>query len=209
LIIESDPQEIDPDTLEENLFDTQDSASNYIIGLEGDRLKGDWEFRPSVGVRARWLPELYARVRVNRYFDLNPWLARVSGNASWFSSDGVTLAAGADFDRRLNDTMMFRASSSFRWEEETPVTSASQVFSLFQRLESKASLAYDVGVVGDDDPDWRVTNHFIRLRYRRLFYKTWAYLEIQPKATWPEDNHFREELSLLFRLEFNFGRPYQ
>ena len=114
LIIESDPQEIDPDTLEENLFDTQDSSANYIIGLEGEHLRGDWQFRPSVGIRARWPPELYARLRATRYFDLNPWLARVSGNASWFSADGVSLAATTDFDRRLNDTLLFRASSNAR-----------------------------------------------------------------------------------------------
>ena len=121
----------------------------------------------------------------------------------------MSLAATTDFDRRLNDNLLFRASSNARWEADTPQTSASQVFSLYQRLASKASLAYDIGIIGDDNPNWRVTNHFIRLRYRRLFYKTWAYLEIQPKATWPEENGFREELSLLLRLELNFGRGYR
>jgi hypothetical protein len=209
LIIESDPEEIDPNAPENDPIDALDSSSNFIIGVEGERMRGGWQLRPSLGIKPRWTPEPYARLRAIRYFNLDQWLARVSATAAWFSSDGKSLAGTTDFDRRLTDQLLFRSASSARWEIDDTVTSASQVFTLFHKLASKAKLAYDIGVVGDDDPNWRVTDHFIRLRYRRLVYKSWAYVEIQPRASWPEDNDYHEELSLLLRLEVNFGSDFR
>jgi len=208
LIIESDPEEIDPNALQNNPIDALNQSSNYIIGLEGERIKGDWQLRPSLGIKPKLSPEPYARYRAIRYFTLDSWLARFSGTAAWFSSDGKSLAATTDFDRKLSDRLLFRASTSARWEIDNHVTSASEVLSLYRRLSTNAKLAYDLGIVGNDEPDWRALNYFLRLRYRRLVYKTWAYVEIQPMVEWPEVNDFHEQLSLLLRLEMNFGKDY-
>jgi len=209
LVLESDPRELDPDAPRGNPADALDKPSDYILGLEGQHLAGRWEIRPSAGIRVRWTPDPYARLRAIRYFRLDDWLARVSGTAAWFSSDGTILDTTLDFDRRLGDDLLFRSASNVRWEVDPSLSSLSQVFSLFQRLASKASLAYDIGLTADDETDWRTTDYFAQLRYRRLFYRNWAYLELQPRIGWPEDNNFHEDLSLLVRLELNFGRGYR
>lgn len=209
LIVESDPEELDPESPGKNPIDALESTNNYIIGLEGERLRGDWQFRPSLGVKPGMSPQLYGRVRAIRYFDLDKWVARFQSTAAWFSSDGKSLSATTDFDRRINDKLLFRASTGLRWRIDDEVTDASQVFTLYQRMASKAKLAYDIGVIGNDETNWRVTDQFVRLRYRRLVYKDWAFMEIQPMASWPETNDFHEELSLLVRLELNFGSSFE
>jgi hypothetical protein len=209
LIVESDPEELDPEAPGRNPIDALETTNNYIIGVEGERLRGDWQLRPSLGVKPGMSPQLYGRFRAIRYFDLDKWVARFQGTAAWFSADGKSLSATTDFDRRINDKLLFRSSTGLRWNIDDEVTDASQVFTLYQRMASKAKLAYDIGVVGNDDTHWRVTDQFVRLRYRRLVYKNWAFMEIQPMVSWPEDNDFHEELSLLVRLELNFGSHYR
>lgn len=209
LVFESDPREVDPDAPQENPADAIDDAKDYIIGLEGERLLADWQLRPSVGVKAKWPPDPYARLRAIRYFPLGNWIGRVSGTASWFSSDGIGLNGTVDFDRKLSATTLFRSATTLGWDADDSYSDVSQVFSVYQHLALQARLAYDAGLSADNDPGWDATEYFVQLRYRRLFYKTWAYLEVRPRISWPEDNDFHEDLSLLVRLELNFGRAFR
>jgi len=208
LVLESDPREAGTDSPEDDPLAAVDSASDYTLGLERLFETSDWEVRPSVGLRFDTPLDPYARLRAIRYFDLGPWLSRVSGTASWFNSDGVSLSANVDFDRPLDENLLFRSATGSLWEHDPDTVSLSQMFTVYQQLASSAKLAYDLGATFDNDPDWQSTDYFVRLRYRRLIYKSWAYLEVQPKVSWPEDNDYREDLSLLVRLEVNFGRGY-
>lgn len=209
LTIESEQDAAQTDSEEEDPVDSDETSNNYIIGLEGEQLRGDWHLRPTLGIKAKWRPELYARYKATRYFDLEPWVARVSGNARWNSSDGVKLSVGTDFNRRVSDELLFRSATNVSWKDQDSTTSASEVLTLYQEIANNARLAYDAGMSGDDNPNWRVTDYFIRLRFRQLVYKNWAYIEIQPKVNWPEDNSFNDRYSLLLRLEVNFGSKYR
>jgi hypothetical protein len=209
LVLESDPLELDPDAPQDNPGDAVDEPSDYIIGVEGERLVGDWQILPSVGVKVDWPPDPYARLRAIRYFPAGDWVGRVSGTAAWFSSDGVDLDGRVDFDRKLGENNLFRSATAVGWEAEDSYSDASQVFSLYQKTASRTRLAYDIGLKADKDPDWETTEYFGQLRYRRQFYKTWAFVELIPRISWADDNDFDEELSLLVRLELNFGRSFR
>lgn len=209
LVLESDPDLPARDAPLDDPLRSFGESSDYTLGLEGRAQASGWQLRPSLGVRAKWPLDPYARLLAIRYIDLGDWVSRVSGTASWFSTDGVGLDGTVDFDRRVNDDILFRSASSLAWRHDTSQTNAAQVLSLFQRLASQASLAYEIGAGADDDPQWEINNYFARLRYRRLVYKTWAYVDVQPTIAWPEDNDFQEELSLLVRLELNFGKAYR
>lgn len=208
LVIESDQGRDTGGTANNDPVDALEKPSDYIIGLERGYAGGLWQFQPSVGLRMDLPPDPYVRFRTIRYADLQNWLARVSGTATWFSQDGAKLDANLDFDRQLDEQLLIRSASSASWEEENSLAGATQIFTLFQHLSANTGMAYDLGASVDNDPDWNVDNTFVRLRYRRQLYKTWAYLELQPMLAWPEDNNYREELSLLLRLEINFGRGY-
>ena len=209
LVLEDDPDRQAQDAPIDDPFRALGETSDYTLGLEGEVQASRWLLRPSLGVRATWPPDPYARLRAIRYITLGDWVSRLSGTASWFSEDGAGLDGTVDFDHRLSDEILFRSATSLAWRHDTAQTNAAQVFSLFQRLASRAGLAYEIGAGADDDPGWEVHNYFARLRYRRLVYKTWAYVDIQPMIAWPEENDFHEELSLLVRLELNFGKAYR
>jgi hypothetical protein len=210
LILESDPEGLGSDRAEDDPADALDRGSDVIFGFERRVEAGKWELRPSIGTRFDLPLDPYARLRAIRYFDLGTWLSRVSTTASWFNSDGIDISGNVDFDRRIREDMLFRASTSVLWEEEPSLTSAGQMFTVYHRLSStRAIMAYDLGASFNDDPAWGATNYFARVRYRRLIYKNWAYLEVQPTISWPEENDFNEELSLLVRLEANFGAFYR
>jgi hypothetical protein len=210
LVLESDPRGLDSDRSDDDPANALDRSSEVIFGLERQIDAGQWELRPSVGVKVDWPLDPYARMRAIRYFDLGTWTSRVSSTAAWFNSDGISVSGNVDFDRRITPDMLFRSSTSALWEEEPSLTSASQMFTVYQRLAStRAILAYDLGASFDDAPDWDASNYFARVRYRRLIYKNWAYMEVQPAISWPEEINYRKELSLLLRLEVNFGRAYR
>lgn len=209
LIVESDAREAGIDDTQDDALRSTDNASDYVVGLESEILAGDWQLRPSLGLKMDLPPDPYARLRAIRYWGLGKWLARVSTTAAWFRSDGTSVAGDLDLDRQLGDTTLFRSASGVRWESDDSVTSVTQTFSIFDRLASRARVAYDVGATFDNDPDWRTNEYFVRLRYRRLVYKNWAYLELQPRIGWPDEYDYQTNLSLLARLEVTFGKSYQ
>lgn len=209
LVLESDPREAASGSPQADPLAPEDNASDYTLGLERVLERSNWQIRPSAGLRFSMPLDPYVRLRAIRYYDLDRWLARVSSTASWFNSDGIGLSADVGFDRPIAEDLLFRSATAAEWTKDPELTSAGQMFSLYQRLASRAQLAYDLGATFDNDPNWRATDYYARLRYRRLIYKSWAFLEVRPRIGWPEENDHRKELSLLVRLEVNFGHRYR
>lgn len=119
-----------------------------------------------------------------------------------------------DLEMPLFSSLFFRSTSDGFVSDEYPGVEWLQAFSLFQRLSSKASLAYEAGINGFSKPLNVTSNYRLGIRYRRNIHRDWLFFEVAPAMSWPvnlsEDRETilierRDVASLLFRLEVHFG----
>ena len=206
LLIESDPQSETKDDLE-NIPKQVAEEKNYFISLEREVNKqGRWDVRPALGIKARIPPDPFVRLRAIRYFDLDSWLLRVSANAFWFNSTGFGANSTFDFDHALSKTMLARSSTTYSWEEQDLFRRLEQVFSIYQNLDERQSLVYQVGLDATDEFDWNVEDYYARIRYRKDIHKHWLFAEISPQYTFLREMDYQPDRSITFRLEVVFGK---
>ncbi len=78
---------------------------------------------------------------------------------------------------------------------------------LYQRLDEKSALSYELSSGGITRPEIFATGARIAVRYRRQFYRKWLFFEVAPQVTWPREliTDRRQKTNALFlRLEINF-----
>ena len=207
LLIESDTKEGIPDRPGEspaNVLERQD----YLLSIESVNKADDWDIRPAAGIRLRWSPDLFLRLRTSRYRNLNGWLERTSGSLFWFTNDGFGANTALEYDRRIGESWLFRSASSLRWEENDQFLTAEQRVSLYQQLDLRRYLVYQLGVVATQDPRWAVTQYSAAVHYRKDVYKNWLFIEWIPQINFIEEKDFDPEPSITLRLEGVFGREY-
>jgi len=207
LLIESDTKEGIPDRPDEspvNVLERQD----YLLSIESVNKAKDWDIRPAAGIKLRWNPDLFLRLRASRYRSLNGWLERTSGSVFWFTNQGFGANTALEYDRRIGQSWLFRSASSLRWEENDQFLTAEQRVSLYQELDQRQYLVYQLGVVATQDPHWAVTQYNAAVHYRKDVYKNWLFIELIPQINFLEEHDFDAEPSITFRVEGVFGREY-
>ena len=217
LLIESDPRELGTTTATTAPTPVEAAQSaSYALAIE-TQLKdtGEWNLSNAAGIKiSSWPPDPYLRIRAVRYEALDLWLARFATGASYYVVKGPIASAQLDFDRAWVSDVLFRASSTIEWKKDlekgsTELTNATQQFTLFQDVSERISLAYSVGVQGDDDPKWWVDSYFATVSYRQNLYKKWLYGTVSPELTFPRDREFSATWGIMLRLEAYAGRRYR
>lgn len=207
LLIESDGRSPAPDRVEQTPIDVV-KQQDYLLSIERVSELDTWDVRPAAGIKVRWVPDPFVRLRALRYSNLDGWLMRNAASVFWFTSEGWGANAAVDFDRQLGGAFLFRSTSTLSWEEADQFLSADQQLSLYQRLDARRYLVYQVGLRAEQNPDWGEKQYFVSVRYRKNVYKDWLFVEVVPQIDFRWENHFDAMPSLMFRLEGVFGYDY-
>jgi hypothetical protein len=119
-----------------------------------------------------------------------------------------------DYEHTLKENLLFRSSSEGKVAENFEGVDWLQAFVLYQRLNKRASLAYETSANGITQPRSLTTNYRVGVRYRKNFHREWLFYEIAPEVAWPitlADNKSEIEITrrskylIFFRLEVHFG----
>ena len=103
LLIDSDAPELGQDPNVSNSLATTVQSTSFSLAIETLLpVLREWNVAPALGIKADWPPDLYARIRATRYFDIQPWLSRFSTKASWYAIAGPIVTVSLDFDRPLD-----------------------------------------------------------------------------------------------------------
>jgi len=209
LLIETDSQRDSKENLEELPSDVVQER-DFFISLER-KLGGvrKWDIRPSLGVKVRRPIDPFARIRTFRYFALDNWLLRASNTLAWYDSHGYGANGALEFDRIIKTGLLFRTTSKLSWQEEEMFRRFDLGFSLYQRIDERQNMAYQIAGFADDEYDWRSNKYYTRVRYRKGLYKKWMFGEIIPQFTFHKETGFHSEASITFRLEMVFGESYR
>ena len=184
--------------------------NDYNVGLEAQLAQiGAWDIRPGVGVKAGTPPDPFLRLRAIRYGQLGQWLSRFSAGAAEYVDDGTEFQTRLDFDRKLSEDWLFRSASRVRWLDRRDRIDATQTLTLFQRLNSRAGVGYDIGLRANDDPDWDVNAYFVQVRGRYRAYRKWLFVEMAPQVVFREEDDYDPSLRLAIRVDAVFGERYR
>ena len=121
-----------------------------------------------------------------------------------------------DFEKLFKNQLFFRSSSEGRLSEEFDGVDWLQAFVLYQRVNKKTSLSYELSANGITEPLTLATNYRAAVRFRKNFHRKWLFYEISPELTWPvtfdEDGQLTDRRSkwlIFFRFEVHFGNAYK
>jgi hypothetical protein len=123
-----------------------------------------------------------------------------------------------DFEKLFKNQLFFRSSSEATMSEEFDGVDWLQAFVLYQRVNKKTSLSYEISASGITEPLTLATNYRAGVRFRKNFHRRWLFYEISPELTWPvsldEDSQLvvenrRSKWLIFFRLEVHFGNAYK
>src|SRR3569833_2727063 len=181
---------------------------DYLLSIERVNEVNKWDVRPAAGIKLRWVPDPFLRLRATRYHDLSGWLMRTAGSVFWFTSDGLGANTTLDFDRPVGDMMFFRSSTILRWQENDQFLTAEQQLSMYHRLDPKHYLVYQVGARANQHPDWAMQQYFVAVHYRKNVYRNWLFLELIPQIDYHVERDFEALPSITLRLEGVFGQDY-
>ncbi|MDH5411514.1 MAG: hypothetical protein OEY16_09010, partial [Alphaproteobacteria bacterium] len=109
-----------------------------------------------------------------------------------------------DFERILEENMLFRSSLNGTWLQEDPDYFYNVGLSLFRPLDEKS--AVELQLVSDfmTDPH-RLDRITVRIRHRQELWRDWLAFEIAPQVSFPDQRNFEAVPGILFRLEATFG----
>ena len=123
-----------------------------------------------------------------------------------------------DFEKLFKNLLFFRSSSEAKLSEEFDGVDWLQAFVLYQRVNKKTSLSYEISANGITNPLTLATNYRAAIRFRKNFHRRWLFYEISPELTWPvtfdEDRQLiekdrRSKWLIFFRFEVHFGNAYK
>jgi hypothetical protein len=168
---------------------------------------------------------LFLRWNAQLEFDLGrSWSHRYTNQLYWYTDTGFRNDFRIYFEKALSKKFLLRSRTMVQyWEEYGSELYPEQRFTLFQTINLKHALAYEVvaGIVPFDEtafdedniylPDEQYTQYQVRLRYRTNWMFPWLFFEVWPIVIWPEEHDYETTYAVRFRVELNFGyqEPYK
>lgn len=152
-----------------------------------------------------YTPDPYVGARFRQLWELNEdWNFRFTQRLRFYSIDGLESRTSFDFERALDDDMLFRTSIDATWLQEDPDYFYNVSFALFRPLDEKSAVEYQVVNTFRTDPH-RLDQITARIRHRQQIWRDWLIFEMAPQVSFPDERDFQPVPGILFRLEANFG----
>lgn len=209
LLLETDPEEVASNQItEEGPVTTSDitATSSYAAAVRYQQDEDDvWHFSADTGVRLRSKLDPYTRLRGSGETMVGRWRFKLTETLFWFRTLGPGETTRLDIERPLAATLLFRSGSSATWLNDDRSFSARQDLSVYQTLDTRRGLVYQISAVGTTQPLTQMQEYVVLLRYRHRLHHHWLYGEISPQVHYPVETDYHSDLQLVLRLEMLFG----
>lgn len=187
------------------------APSSYALGLRHELKSEDdrWHFGTDGGLKLAGLnTSPFLRARGSYSMPLDAWRMKVAETAFWFNTTGVGETTQLDFERPLSEPYLFRTTTSATWLNNRQSFDLRQDLSLFQTVSGSTAMLYQASVIGVSDGSLQAhtTDYVLLMLYRHRLHRDWMYLEISPQLHFPSERSFKQNGTLIFRLEFLFDR---
>lgn len=183
-----------------------DKYSATFQSTIGKKKEEGWEFKPGIGMRLSSDVNIHFKLRANRKFKLGSWSANWLESAYWYRLTGSELDSILEFDRKITEKDLFRATTYARWTHTNQYFDLNQSFAMFHTLSKRRAISYFVGAYGTSEPTTHITHYATGAAYRQMLHKDYLFIEVVPQLSYPKENNFHSEFSLLVRIEMIFKK---
>lgn len=199
-----------------------DQESNLALRWVG-KTNEKYGITLDAGVSTRGDPSLQAFGRVNLYRNWNitkTWDGRLENRLYYYNESELRNDFRWFFEKRINEKFFFRSRTRLDYQQDKDKgVYPEQRFTLFQQINSRTALAYELiaeEIFFDDspwdpdeidEPDDRYTHIVARLRFRQNVGYPWLFYEVWPTAAWAEEQDFKFTPAIRLRLEVVLGEP--
>lgn len=111
-----------------------------------------------------------------------------------------------DLERLLNRKTLLRWANTGTVSSEIKGMEWGTELSLIRELTARSGITLAGGVYGRTSLDSEVDSFRIFTRYRKNFFRSWLFYELEPEISWPrrDDRSFPTQLAFTFRIEIMF-----
>ena len=183
----------------EDLADKSTAGLRYILDVADIKLSSD------AGLRLNLPPQAFVRFRFRKNMTFGEWAFRPVEKLLWVDREGWYSQTDLNFDRRINDTWLFRFVNNLTWDDQDYILRTQNGPSFFQKVSEITGINYSAYVYSQDTPSWAVQNYVLSLGFRQLIYKEWFFWEITPSLSFPREERFHRTPGLSIRFEAIFG----
>lgn len=189
---------------EESLKKTEDDAAVGMRYVLEETARGHWSItgstNPSVKLRYRYLNPMG-----------DGWYSRYTQTFYWDDDKDTGLEARGDLERVISPATLFRTTlNADYWNGETGVNWLAGA-ALLHRINDRNAIAYDISANGVSKPEWEPTQYRAGVRFRRNFFRSWLFYEVEPALRWTQDplvetDGMTFDPVVTVRLEIQFGK---
>ncbi|MGH8250878.1 MAG: hypothetical protein ACREVI_09320 [Steroidobacteraceae bacterium] len=166
---------------------SDDEEAEWFAGL-GYRVlrRRDSRFDLGAGVKLQSPLNPYANARYRHYVHFNPNLLLTLRTTAFVENDeGFGVTQAFDFDRVVSPDYLLRFGNSVRMSEETDGVRWRSRVALYQAIDYKRAMRYEVKVRGETDgtqPDL----YGASVTHRRSFLRDWLFVEFGGELFWAD-----------------------
>lgn len=206
LLLDSEGRDYDVrDQLAEAPEATEDDKS-FVTGVRY-LAKETKRTRVSVDGGLRWYagPVPFARLRIRKTLDFDPWAVRLTQQFFWYSHNGFGETSRVDLERWLGEAFFFRSTSDATWSETSEGVDLSQGWTVYHDVSQRRTVAISFSMKAHTHPHTVMDEYFVQFRYRQRIHRDWMFMEVAPGAIFPRDRDWDFTPTVTLKLEVQFG----
>lgn len=210
LVIESESDELIPLSERErdrqltqpNRTETDTTGALRFLSQVGDAIN----LSTDVGGRLKLPPEMFVRTTASKGWQLDDvWALNVQQRLYYYHTRGWGARSWFGTDRSLGNGWHFYTSSELEWLHQDRKFELAQIFSTRKRLSHRSVITPRLAALGESQPSWRSSSYFADVTWRYRLYENWLYAELIPALEFPRDKNFKDQASVVFRIEMYFS----
>jgi len=190
-----------------------DEPADWFAGLGYSvRRRLDSQFDLGAGVKLESPVNPFANARYRHYIYLrDDTLLTLRSTAFWENGEGFGLTQAFEADYVLSPDYMLRLANSLRWSEETLGVRWRSRVALYQTIDHRRAMRYELNVRGETDgtePD----RYGLGVTHRRSMWRDWFFIEAGSELFWAKGPLPADRcdacLGASIGFEFLFGAVY-
>lgn len=169
------------------------------------------DIRADAGIKFYTPIDPFSKIRIRRSFLFNTVELRLTETLQWRDSEGNSSNLLMEIEYPFRSNYFFRSYSALTYWDIDSYWAGSQSFTLYDQLNEKTIVAYNIGIQGQNENETHdkkiniVNYYWIETRYRKNFYKDWLFYEISPGFIYPRTYDFDALPKLELKLEAVYG----
>jgi hypothetical protein len=212
LLIESNPDQNisgEPTTTQNTAINNQVSGpQSYGLALRYEKVKEELKalhISADAGLKFQGIHiDPFMRARSSYSVPLDTWRLKAAESVYWFNTIGLGETTQVDFEHFLSEPVLFRATSNATWLHDKQNFDLRQDLSVYQTLNERTALLYQVSAIGVSNPQVELTEYVAQILYRYRLHREWVFFELNPQLIFPKVNNFNSSFALTMRLEMLF-----